>query len=106
VAYAWYGDANLDGVVDTNDYDRINTNWLLWTAEGTVPAGGFRWAVGDFNYDGTIDTNDYDLINNAWLLSGSAPLGGLGAPVPTPEPATLALLGLGLGVLLLRRRRG
>ena len=102
VAYTWYGDANLDGVVDTNDYDRINTNWLLWTAEGIVPEGGFRWAVGDFNYDGTIDTNDYDKINNAWLLSGSAPLGGA-TPSPTPEPATLALLAAG-GLVLLRRK--
>jgi len=100
--YAWFGDANMDGVVDTNDYDRINTNWLLWTAEGTVPDGGFRWAVGDFNYDGTLDTNDYDKINNAWLLSKGAVLGG-GTPAATPEPATLALLAVG-GLMLVRRR--
>jgi len=50
--YTWYGDANLDGVVDTNDYDMINNAWLLWTTEGRVPDGGFRWGVGDFNYDG------------------------------------------------------
>jgi len=82
--------------------DSINTNWLLWTAEGTVPDGGFRWAVGDFNYDGTLDTNDYDKINNAWLLSKGAVLGG-GTPAATPEPATLALLAVG-GLMLVRRR--
>jgi len=80
--YTWYGDANLDGVVDTNDYDMINNAWLLWTSEGKVPDGGFRWGVGDFNYDGTIDTNDYDKINNAWLLQ-TGTLGG-GGPAPTP----------------------
>jgi len=106
VAYCWYGDANLDGVVDTNDYDKINTAWLLWTAEGIVPDGGFRWAVGDFNYDGTIDSNDYDRINNAWLLSEGGLLSGA-APAPTPEPATLALLAAASIVLLApRRKRG
>ena len=103
--YTWYGDANLDGVVDTNDYDLINTNWLLWTAEGIVPEGGFRWRVGDFNYDGTLDSNDYDKINNAWLLSQGAVLAGGVPPAPTPEPATLALVGLGLTATALRRRR-
>jgi len=105
VGYTWYGDANLDGVVDSNDYDRIDSNWLLWTAEGRLPPGGFRWAVGDFNYDGTIDSNDYDKIDNAWLFSNGAPLSGGSPPAPTPEPATLALVGFGLVAGLLRRRR-
>jgi len=101
-AYTWWGDANLDGVVDTNDYDMINTAWLLWTQEGRVPEGGFRWAVGDFNYDGTIDTNDYDKINNAWLLSENAPLAA-GAPLPAPEPATVARV---MDAVLLARETG
>jgi len=104
VGYCWYGDANLDGIVDSNDYDRIDTNWILWTQEGRLPEGGFRWAVGDFNYDGTIDSNDYDKIDNAWLLSGGAPVGA-GTPVPTPEPASAALLLMGVALLARRPRR-
>ena len=84
-AYTWWGDANLDGVVDSNDYDMIDTAWLLWKNEGRVPEGGFRWAVGDFNYDGTINSNDYDKIDNAWILSQGAPVAA-GAPAPASEP--------------------
>jgi len=83
-ACTWWGDANLDDIVDSNDYDRIDTNWLLWTQQGRVPDGGFRWAVGDFNYDGTIDSNDYDKIDNAWLLSGGVHLAGRMAARPDP----------------------
>ncbi|KPK47228.1 MAG: hypothetical protein AMK72_08715 [Planctomycetes bacterium SM23_25] len=101
-AYTWWGDANLDGVVDSNDYDMIDNAWLLWVQEGRVAEGGFRWAVGDFNYDNTLDSNDYDLIDRAWLLSAGAPHGG-GAPTPTPEPATLLLLAAA-GMLVLGRR--
>ena len=104
VRFTWWGDANLDGVVDSNDYDMIDTNWTLWTQEGKVPVGGFRWAVGDFTYDGVIDSNDYDKIDNAWLFSGGAGLGG-GAPVPTPEPATLMLFVAGVAALATRRGR-
>ena len=65
VKYTWWGDANLDGVVDSNDYDMIDTTWLLGP-----DADGYRWAIGDFNYDGVLNSNDYDKIDTAWLLSG------------------------------------
>jgi len=101
-AYTWWGDANLDGVLDSNDYDMIDTAWLLWTQQGTVPDGGFRWAVGDFNYDGIIDSNDYDKIDTAWLLSGGAPCAA-DIPLPAPEPATRTW---GMDAVLLARESG
>ena len=91
VAYTWWGDANLDGIVNSNDYDRIDSNWLLQTPNP-------RWATGDFNYDGVINSNDYDKIDTAWLLSGGATLAGAVLPMPAPEPATLALLAAGAPV--------
>ena len=103
VRYCWCGDANLDGVVDSNDYDRIDNAWALWTKEGLVPDGGWRWAVGDFDYDNTIDSNDYDKIDNAYVLSAGGPV-GRGTPVPLPEPASAALVLAGLALLARRAR--
>jgi len=101
--FTYWGDANLDGVVDANDYDRIDKYYLF-------PPAVMTWGHGDFNYDGAIDANDYDKIDKAYLFQG-APLGGATAgeagvvPVATPEPATLALLALGAAAALARRRR-
>jgi RHS repeat-associated protein len=64
------GDANMDGVIDTNDYDIINRNWLLGT--------GDEWGEGDFNGDGVIDSNDYDIINANWGSPPSASLSHTG----------------------------
>jgi len=100
VKYAWYGDINLDGVVDFNDYNIIDNTFL----SGDVTDQ--HWQRGDLNYDGVVDFNDYNLIDNTFLahageiLSGTGPVGvgggvGGGMPAPTPEPATLALLALG-----------
>ncbi len=97
VKYTYWGDANLDGKVDANDYDIIDRNFLFTpTPENT------GWWTGDFTYDGAIDANDYDRMDRAFLFQG-APLTGGGA-VPTPEPATLALLAVG-ALALVRRRR-
>jgi hypothetical protein len=104
VKVTYWGDANLDGVIDANDYDQIDRNYLFQPAVAT-------WSLGDFNYDGVIDANDYDKIDRAYLFQG-APMGagvmaasGGAMPVATPEPATLALLGLGAVAALARRRR-
>ncbi|MBE3070992.1 MAG: PEP-CTERM sorting domain-containing protein, partial [Planctomycetes bacterium] len=99
VTYTWWGDANLDGVVDANDYDVIDKNYLF----PPVP-DNMGWWTGDFTYDGVIDANDYDRIDKAYLFQ-TGPLAAADgvAPVPTPEPATLALVAV--GVLALTRRR-
>ncbi len=86
VKYTWFGDANLDGVVDGNDFALIDTGF---------GAGGALngWVFGDFDYSGTVDGSDYALIDTGYL-SQTATL---------PEPSTLIFLGIG-GMLLARKR--
>ena len=107
VKYAWYGDINLDGVVDFNDYNIIDNTFLSGATTDQ------HWQRGDLNYDGVVDFNDYNVMDNTWLahagqtLGGTGPLGvGGGMPAPTPEPATLALVALGGLGLALKRKRG
>lgn len=67
VKYTWNGDTNIDGVVNFDDYYRINTGFL-----GNGGKGGYGW--GDLNFDGIINFDDYFLINSAFLgQSSSAP---------------------------------
>jgi len=81
VLYTFAGDANLNGVIDQDDFDRVNAN------QGTTSPS---YAKGDFNYDGVINGTDVAIINRNFALS-------------VPEPAmVLAPL---LGLLSVRRRR-
>ena len=85
-AYTWWGDANLDGVVDANDYDVIDKNFLF-----TPEPDHMGWWTGDFNYDGVIDANDYDRIDRAFLFQtgplAPAAAGPLGQATPATEPS-------------------
>jgi fibronectin-binding autotransporter adhesin len=108
VNYAYYGDADLSGIVDGTDYSLIDAGF----GSGGTKTG---WQNGDFNYDGHIDGSDYSLIDNAFnTQTGSAPAvqvatntseiaGGTGSAVP--EPGSLSLIGIGAAGLLSRRRR-
>jgi hypothetical protein len=57
VKYTWYGDTDLNGKINFDDYVRID--------------GGFNnhltgWFNGDFNYDNKINFDDYVLIDLAF----------------------------------------
>lgn len=98
VRYTYSGDANLDGVVNIDDYGRIDSNVR---SSGSV----FGWFNGDFNYDGQINIDDYGVIDSAIAASGNSPVwGGAADAAAVPEPG---LVGAVLVALLLpRRRRG
>jgi hypothetical protein len=83
------GDANLDGIVDLQDFG------LLKSGFGTT--GGATWGDGDFNGDGAVDLQDFGLLKQHF-----GEIAGLGA---IPEPATLLGLLAGAAGPLLRRRR-
>jgi autotransporter-associated beta strand protein len=94
VARTYYGDANLDGQVNSLDFNAL--------AGAFNTASGGVWTTGDFNYDGVINALDFNALATNF---GAAPLGpgaSLGALVP--EPTVLGLMG-GLAGLCMRRPR-
>jgi len=69
------GDANLDGVVNADDYFQIDSGFISQQS---------GWYNGDFNYDGVINADDYFLIDSAFI-GQSGPL-AVSGPVPAvPE---------------------
>lgn len=87
IMYTWYGDLNLDGVVDSKDLTAMTNG------------NGTSWSQGDLNYDGVKNADDWSLF----FLGASE--GGANISTVTPEPGTLGLLGLGAVGMLSRRRR-
>jgi hypothetical protein len=57
VKYTYYGDANLSGAIDFDDYVRIDVGF------NTQLTG---WFNGDFNYSGAVNFDDYVLIDIAF----------------------------------------
>jgi alpha-L-arabinofuranosidase len=73
VKYTYYGDANLDGVVNADDYTAINNGFSNHLT---------GWANGDFNYDGNVDGTDFTIIDNAFNSQGASL-----AALPSATPA-------------------
>ena len=96
VKYTWNGDANIDGVVNADDYFLADSGFL-------TQKGG--WYNGDFNYDSVVNADDYFLIDSAFLgQTGPLSMSVAASAMAVPEPAGMCLFGLG-AVLLRRRRR-
>ncbi len=64
VKYTYSGDANLDGVVNGDDYFQIDS---------AFPQQLHGWVNGDFNYDGVVNGDDYFMIDSTFPQQG-APL--------------------------------
>jgi autotransporter-associated beta strand protein len=108
VKYTYFGDANLDGVVNGSDYSRIDNGYLQHLT---------GWYNGDFNYDNVINGSDYTLMDNAFNTQGASLAASIAAPIAfataqiagpassVPEPTVLGLLGLATFGLLGRRPR-
>jgi hypothetical protein len=110
VKYTFFGDADLNGSVDTSqDFDLYITGL---TSGGSL--GG--WLYGDFDYNGAVDAaTDFDLYITGLTGQSGGPLLTAGlqgelqsrigmAVAAIPEPTTWAVL-IGMGILALRMRR-
>jgi len=93
IQFAVAGDANLNGKVDTIDFNDLAGNF------GT----GTTWTAGDFNYDGLIDSLDFGILTANFGRSLPVAAPALGSVVP--EPATLSLFAAALPFLGRRRNR-
>jgi hypothetical protein len=107
VKYTYYGDTNLDGVVDGSDYSRIDNAFL---ADQSKPGTDTGWFNGDFNYDGVVDGSDYTLIDNTFNSQGAAiesviATAQIATATAVPEPGSLGIAGVILASTLRRRRR-
>ena len=98
IRFTRFGDANLDGTVNLQDFNRLAANF------GST--NGF-WHQGDFNYDGQVNLQDFNRLAANFGQSAAGPTvtpddwAALAAAVPEPSCALLALAPL----FVARRRR-
>ena len=104
--YTILGDANLDGMVNGDDFEILKVYYGM--------TSGAHWYECDFNYDGMVNGDDFELLKitfgSSLPAAAAAPAMVLQAPpssmvVAVPEPGTISLLGIASLGLLSRRRR-
>jgi GH35 family endo-1,4-beta-xylanase len=95
VRYTLCGDANLDGVVNAIDFNRLASGF---------GAADSTWIGGDFNYDGAVNTADFDALAMNFNHTLPAIDVALASPVPEPCAAAMLLCALLLPPAALRKR--
>jgi hypothetical protein len=88
------GDADLNGVVDADDLNRLALNWRQ---------DGAAWSGGDFTADGVVGAGDLNALALNWQQS--IPMAS-SANATVPEPSGWPLTIVGLALIWQRRRRG
>lgn len=87
------GDTNLDGTVNTTDFNTI---------AGSFGSAG-TWSTGDFSRDGLVNSTDFGMLLGNYGQSVAMNAPSLGAAIP--EPASLAIFSAMLGLSYRRRSR-
>jgi hypothetical protein len=82
-----YGDADLSGVTNGDDYFYIDSSIDALNHGHPVLDS---WANGDFNYDGVINGDDYFYIDSVIDYNNHHP-GAAASAAAVPEPSTLIL---------------
>jgi hypothetical protein len=83
IRYTWLGDANLDGIIDGDDYFQLDDH----VGQSGSSIGYYE---GDLNYSGNVDADDYWLIDANYSKAQAQPA----APLAGAElPQTASLLG-------------
>jgi hypothetical protein len=62
--YTYYGDANLDGTVNLQDFNRLAANF---------GRSARHWSHGDFNFSGNVNLADFNRLAGNFGRSGLAP---------------------------------
>lgn len=91
IRYTFFGDANLDGAVNSLDFNSLATNFGVSAS---------TWLNADFNYDGVVNSLDFDAISVNFNYTMPASVANFSSVVPEPVSA-LAIAPLSL----IRRRR-
>lgn len=124
IAYTYYGDADLNGVVDSADYGlwsaglgqpvglygQTGSIVNIWNGTSLVPTPEPpEWIDGDFDQSGSVDSADYGLWSANYQLPPLYTAGQIqpAAASAVPEPATFVLLAAfalsGFGVRFARK---
>jgi len=89
------GDANLDGKVNTVDFNLLAGHF----GEATP-----LWASGDFNHDGVVSSTDFTLLLSRYGHVGTPPLGAATTSVGVQVPEQASAAGVIAMILPLLRR--